>query len=103
MGENEGGEFLSLFQEKEQIEIISKSENPIALRYISSIDPNPLLSLLRTFLKTRFMNRDRSFRRRRGNTDWTSVIVQSLLRQIERNTCILRHLPLYDFSNIGLF
>ncbi len=37
------------------------------------------------------------------NTDWTSVIVQSLLRQIEQNTCIYRHLPLYDFSNIGLF
>ncbi len=35
-------------------------------------------------------------------TDWTSVIVQSLLRQIELNTCIHRHLPLYDFSNIGL-
>ena len=38
-----------------------------------------------------------------NNTDWTSVIVQSLLRQIELNTCIHRHLPLYDFSNIGLF
>ena len=37
------------------------------------------------------------------DTDWTSVIVQSLLRQIELNTCIQRHLPLYDFSNIGLF
>ena len=37
------------------------------------------------------------------NTDWTSVIIQSLLRQIELNTCIHRHLPLYDFSNIGLF
>ena len=37
------------------------------------------------------------------NTDWTSVIVQSLFRQIELNTCIHRHLQLYDFSNIGLF
>ena len=36
-------------------------------------------------------------------TDWTSVIVQSLLRQIEPNTCIHRHLPLYDFSIIGPF
>ncbi len=26
-----------------------------------------------------------------------------MLRQIELNTCIHRHLPLYDFSHIGLF
>ena len=26
-----------------------------------------------------------------------------MLRQIELNTCIQRPLPLYDFSNIGLF
>ncbi len=32
-----------------------------------------------------------------NNTDSTSVIVQSLLRQIELNTCIHRHLPQYDF------
>ncbi len=25
-----------------------------------------------------------------------------MLRQIELNTCFHRHLPLYDFSNIGL-
>ena len=49
------------------------------------------------------MNRDSSFHRRRGNTDWTSVIVQSLLRRIERNTCIHRHIPRYDFSNSGMF
>ena len=36
-------------------------------------------------------------------TDWTSVIVQSLLRQIALNTCIHRHLPLYDFSNTRMF
>ena len=38
-----------------------------------------------------------------NNADWTNVIVQSLLRQIELNTCIHRHKPLYDFSIIGLF
>ena len=38
-----------------------------------------------------------------NDTDWTSVIVQSLLRQMELNICIHRHLLLYDFSNIGLF
>ncbi len=38
-----------------------------------------------------------------GNNDWTSVIVQSLLRQIELNSCIHGHLSLYDFSNIGQF
>ena len=26
-----------------------------------------------------------------------------MLRQIELNTCIHRHLPLYNFSNMGLF
>ena len=38
----------------------------------------------------------------RDYTDWTSIIVQSLLRQIERNTYIYRPIPLYDFSNIGM-
>ena len=37
------------------------------------------------------------------NTDWTSVIFQSLHCQIALNTGIHRHIPLYDFSNIGPF